>query len=70
MLRAQTLLPNAVVLGGGRIVLNDGLLQTLNDAELEAVLRHLQGRAGGARGAVAVAVLVMPFLFAAALRRC
>ena len=66
-LRAQTLLPNAVALGGGRIVLNDGLLATLNDAELEAVLRHLQGRSGGARAAAAVAVLVMPFLFAAAL---
>ena len=67
VLRAQTLLPNAVVLGGGRIVLNDGLLQTLNDAELEAVLRHLHRRAAVARGAVAAAVLVMPFLFVAAL---
>ena len=64
--RASTLLPNAVVLGDGRIILSDGLLQTLDEVELEAVLRHLQGRAGGRSGA-AVAVLVMPFLFAAAL---
>lgn len=66
ILRASTLLPNAVALGDGRIVLNDGLLQTLNEAELEAVLRHLQERSDG-RSDAAVAVLVMPFLFAAAL---
>ena len=65
--RASTLLPNAVVLGGGRIVLSDGLLQTLNEAELEAVLRHLQGRAGAARGGAAIAVLLLPIVFAAAL---
>ena len=45
--RASTLLPNAVVLGDGRIMLSDGLLQTLNEAELEAVLRHLRGRSDG-----------------------
>ncbi len=64
--RASTLLPNAAVLGDGRIVLNDGLLQTLNEAELEAVLRHLQERSDGRSGA-AVAVLLLPIVFAAAL---
>ena len=66
VLRASTLLPNAVVLGGGRIVLSDGLLQTLDEAELEAVLRHLRGRSDGRSGA-AVAVLLLPIVFAAAL---
>lgn len=41
--RAQALLPNAVVLGGGRIVLSEGLLKTLNEAELEAVLVVVSG---------------------------
>ncbi len=54
------------MLGDGRIILNDGLLQTLNEAELEAVLRHLQERSDGRSGA-AVAVLLLPIVFAAAL---
>lgn len=64
-LRTDSLLPNAVGLGDGRIVLSDGLLQALNEDELQAVLRHLRAR--GARSGAAVAVLLLPALVVAVL---
>ena len=67
VLRADSLLPNAVALGDGRIVLSDGLLQALNEDELQAALRHLRARGASARSGAAVAVLLLPALVVAAL---
>lgn len=67
VLRADALLPNAVALGDGRIVLSDGLLQALSEDELQAVLRHLRSRSASARRDAAVAVLLLPALIVAAL---
>lgn len=67
VLRTDSLLPNAVALGDGRVVLSDGLLQALNEDELQAVLRHLRARGASARSAAAVAVLLLPALAVAAL---
>ena len=66
ILRTGSLMPNAVALGDGRVVLSDGLLQALNEDELTTVLRHLRARPA-ARSAAAVATLLLPIILVAAL---